>query len=152
MAVWDYQVILYPQDNKAIMTEEGIDFVGIHEFSFDQIVEQLVSTGKVKKGSVQRQWNSFAEDCYYIYKDRTNLIEIEINDGVKEEQVRTLSLRTNIYKPEGDIKSLITLAKMLSIELALSIWDMRLKSIVDKEDEESLQRTIQNYNSYKQRS
>ncbi|MGO4543061.1 hypothetical protein [Paenibacillus sp. 2TAB19] len=132
MAIWDYQLILFPIGNISELTDDGMDFIGPHTFSFHSAITVIRTIDFVKNYSPENKWPSFDDACYYCFNDEQSIVEIEINSGIHEEEAEIISIRTNIYRDEGNIEKAIEICKKLCKELNLLIWDMKMKRQIEK--------------------
>jgi hypothetical protein len=149
LAIWDYQMILFPKGNKAKLTEDGMDFVGPYFFNFDQAVDTLVRIDNIKTNSSSKSWSSFDEECYFLYDNGKHKVEIELNTGTKSEKADLISLRTNIYKGEGNISEFLKICRILAESLNLTCWNMNLRSIVNLNDIKDVEKTINHFKKLK---
>ncbi|KRE47963.1 hypothetical protein [Paenibacillus sp. Soil724D2] len=130
MGLGDYQLILYPAGNMPELTDMGMDFVGPFNFDFNDAVQILKSVDCLRNYSPQAKWPSFDDACYYLYDNGKSKVEIELNAGTVAEKAEIISLRTNIYKDEGSIVDAFEICKLLSKNLNLHCWDVKLKYLI----------------------
>lgn len=145
-AIWDYQFILFPIGNEPTLTKDGMEFVGQNNFDFVQAVELLENSTCIKNDPTLKSWNSFNDACYFLYNDEKYKVEIELNTGTEAEKAEEISVRTNIYKEEGSITEALRICRMLCDSLSLYCWSMKLRKIVDLNDEDDVKSTINHFN------
>lgn len=75
MAIWDYQVLLFPRDHKPTLTEEGIDFIGSSHFQFQDAVEVLLKNKFITRYTPENKWPSFDDECYFLFDDGKSKVE-----------------------------------------------------------------------------
>ncbi len=149
MSFLDYQLILFPKGNKSELTEDGMDFVGPYFFDFDQAVDNLIRIDNIKNNNSSKSWNSFDDECYFLFDDGKYKVEIELNSGTKAEKADLISLRTNIYKDEGSIDEALKISMILSDSLNLSCWNMKLRSLINLNDIKDVEITRSHFKSLK---
>ncbi|MCM3631071.1 hypothetical protein M3194_27535 [Paenibacillus glycanilyticus] len=152
MGLGDYQFILYPKGNSAMLTEEGMEFVGPYFFNFVQAVNELKKIDNIKNDPTLKSWNSFDDACYFQYNDEQYKVEIELNVGTVSEQAEMISVRTNYYKKEGSISEVLHICRELCNSLNLSCWSMKLRKIVYLNDAQDVETIISNFNKLRNKS
>ena len=145
MAIWDYQLILFPKGNVAELTEGWMDFTGPFFFDFDKAVKILEMMDEVKNDNSSKSWDTFETECYYLYDDGTYKVEIELNTGTKTENADIISIRTNFFKNEGSIVDALKICKILSESLNLSCWNIKLGKSVDLNNKQDVEITINHF-------
>lgn len=146
MAIGDYQFILFPFGNEPTVTEDGMEFVGQNNFDFVQTVELLKNSTYIKNEPTLKSWNSFNDACYFLYDDGIYKVEIELNTGTESEKAEEISVRTNVYKEEGSVTEALRICKLLCVSLNLNCWSMKLRKLVDFNNEDDVKSTINHFN------
>jgi hypothetical protein len=152
MAIGDYQFILYPIGNSPNLTEDGMEFVGPNYFYFVQAVKELEKLRYIKNDPTLKSWNSFNDACYFLYNDGKYKVEIELNTGTEAEKAEMISVRTNIYKEEGNATEALRICRMLCDSLNLCCWSMKLRKIVDLNDVQDVIATINHFNNLRNKA
>ncbi|MGG3563093.1 hypothetical protein ABES03_15990 [Neobacillus rhizosphaerae] len=152
MAIWDYQLILFPKGNIAELTEEGMDFIGPYFFEFNQAINILERIDEVKGDKSLKSWDSFDDECYFLYDDGTYKVEIELNTGTKSQNADCISIRTNIDKGDGCIVKALKICNILSESLNLSCWNMKLGGLIELNNNQDVKKTINHFNKLKSRT
>ncbi|MCY9670560.1 hypothetical protein M5X11_37705 [Paenibacillus alginolyticus] len=152
MAIGDYQFILFPMGNVPNFSEDGIEFVGQNKFSLYQAVDVLEKSAHIKNDSTLKSWNSFDDECYFLYYDGKYKVEIELNTGRVTEEAEDISIRTNIYRDEGSVIEALRICQVLCDSLNLKCWNMKLREIIDLHNASSVADTINHYRKLRNKS
>ncbi|OAS17410.1 hypothetical protein [Paenibacillus oryzisoli] len=152
MGLGDYQFILYPFGNEPNMTEDEIEFVGFNNFDFAQAVEELQNSIYIINDPSSKSYFSFDNECYFIYNDGTYKVEIELNSGTLAEKAEDISVRTNIYKEEGNITEALRICRLLCDSLNLCCWSMKLRRTIDLNNVNDVVNVVSHYNKLSNRS
>jgi hypothetical protein len=147
MSVSEYQLILFPTGNMPKLTEEGMDFDGPNNFDFTQAVKILTSMDHIKNNNTAKSWYSLDDECYFVYDNGKSKIEIELNAGTKDEKADLISLRTNIFNEDGSIVDALKIGRILSESLSLSCWNMKLRNLLEINDDQDVEITINHFYS-----
>jgi hypothetical protein len=147
MAVSEYQLILFPTGNIPKLTEEGMDFDGPNHFEFTLAANILTSMDHIKNNNAAKSWYSFDDECYFEFDNGKHKVEIELNSGTKDEKADLISLRTNIFNEEGSIEDMLKIGRILSVSLNLSCWNMKLRNLMNINDEHDVEITINHFNT-----
>ncbi|RAV09191.1 hypothetical protein [Paenibacillus contaminans] len=126
-----------------------MEFVGPYSFEFNQAVEVLENSDYVKNTPTLKAWNPFSDTCYFLYDDGKYRVEIELNSGTKADKAEEVSVRTNIFKEEGNITKALHLCRILCGSLSLNCWNMKLRRLIDLNDMQDLTDTISHFNRLK---
>jgi hypothetical protein len=151
MAIWDYQFVLFPIGNAPNFTDSGIEFIGQNKFDFLQAVELLEKSACIKNDPSLKSWNSFDDECYFLYNDGNYKVEIELNTGSVSEKAEEISVRTNVYKEEGSVSEALRICRMLCDSLKLCCWNMRLRKILDLHNAYDVTSTIDHFNTLRKK-
>ncbi|MCL6604592.1 MAG: hypothetical protein K6T94_17145 [Paenibacillus sp.] len=149
MAAGFYQFYLFPSENRVLLSDEFIEFIGDEYVPFDSFVSELLSIEHIIKYSPKDKWPSFDDECYYCYDDGMNMIEMELNAGTKEEKITEISVRTSLYKSYGNISITIDFCREICNRSNLKAWDMKLKHVIDFNNQKHIKSVINKFESYK---
>ncbi|MGG1519962.1 hypothetical protein ABE504_31540 [Paenibacillus oryzisoli] len=152
MAIGDYQFILFPIGNVPNISEEGIEFVGENKFNFYQAVDILRKSVHIQNDSTLKSWNTFDDECYFLYFDGKYKVEIELNTGNFTEEAEDISIRTNIYRDEGSVTEALRICQVLCGALNIKCWNMKLREIIDLQNGSSVTNTINHYSLLRNKS
>ncbi|MFC4777305.1 hypothetical protein ACFO9Q_10975 [Paenibacillus sp. GCM10023252] len=148
MAAGYYQIILIPSMNWAELTEDGIEFFGSSTIQFKLLVKYLESLNDLFNSSPPDKWPSFDKECYFSFDDGTNKFDLELNTGQKEINISEVSVRTSLYKPNGNILKTLEICKDICNQFNLKPWDMKIRRIIDLNNKSDIAEVVNKFNSF----
>ncbi|KQL50034.1 hypothetical protein AN963_10305 [Brevibacillus choshinensis] len=152
MAMGEYQFILFPTGNIPSISEDGIEFVGDNKYNFHHAVEVLQMSPHIKNDPTSKSWKTFDDECYFLYFDGKYKVEIELNSGSISEEADDISIRTKIYRDEGNVIEALRICQVLCDSLNLKCWDIKLRKIIDLDNVSNVAATIDQYSKLRNKS
>lgn len=135
MGLESYNFLLYPKKNKVRLTDDGWETYGEDLVLFTNITRVFEAIPNVNVYIPKDKWSTDDSECYYSYRDDTSIIEMQINSGVKSENVEEISVRFAVCNPEGTFEKTIQLCRQIAIQLELNVLDMKLHEVLDFDNE-----------------
>jgi len=152
MAIGDYQFILFPSGNVPKISEEEIEFTGQYKFNFRQAKKVLEGLPNVKNDPTLKAWNTFDDECYFLFYDGRNKVEIELNTGTAAQEAEEISIRTYIFRDEGSVLDAIRISQVLCDSLELKCWNIKLREVINFHNASNVATTIKHYNQLRNKT
>lgn len=70
----------------------------------------------------------------------------EPTTGTESEKAEEISVRTNVYNGEGSVTEALRICRLLCASLNLNCWSMKLRKLVDLNNEDDVKSTINHFN------
>lgn len=142
-----YNFLLFPIGNKNNLTDSGWEIIGSKFVFFDKAKDVLLSKEFVKQVSPDFLWSFASPECYFEFNDGSSIIEIQLNGGKMQKEIREISVRIALCNPDGTYEKTLVFLKDISEKLNLNVLDMRLSKILNFNDNESLKESSAMFSS-----